>query len=92
MSESTHQMDPTFYRSPSEAIAAPTEQLAYVVAFDRAGQQPDALTVLDTDPGSDSYGQIVGWVDLDQTIGDELPRAATSTFQMTFSVSDHLST
>ena len=64
MSESTHQMDPTFYRSPSEAIAAPTEQLAYVVAFDRAGQQPDALTVLDTDPGSDSYGQIVGWVDL----------------------------
>ena len=72
MSESTHQMDPTFYRSPSEAIAAPTEQLAYVVAFDRAGQQPDALTVLDTDPGSESYGQIVGWVDLDQTIGDEL--------------------
>ena len=43
-----------------------------MVAFDRAGQQPDALTVLDTDPGSDSYGQIVGWVDLDQTIGDEL--------------------
>ena len=27
-------MDPTFYRSPAEAIAAPTEQLAYVVAFD----------------------------------------------------------
>jgi hypothetical protein len=29
--------DPTFYRSPAEAIAAPTEQLGYVVAFDRAG-------------------------------------------------------
>ena len=29
--------DPTFYRSPAEANAAPTEQLAYVVAFDRAG-------------------------------------------------------
>ncbi len=64
MSESTHTMDPTFYRSPSEAIAAPTEQLAYVVAFDRAGQKPDALTVVDTDPGSPTYGQIVGWADL----------------------------
>ena len=57
MSESTHTMDPTFYRTPSEAIAAPTEQLAYVVAFDRAAEKPDALTVLDTDPGSSTYGQ-----------------------------------
>ena len=71
MSESTHAMDPTFYRSPAEAIAAPTEQLAYVVAFDRAGEKPDALTVVDTDPGSDNYGQIVGWAEL-PTIGDEL--------------------
>ena len=29
--------DPTFYRSAAEAVAAPTEKLAYVVAFDRAG-------------------------------------------------------
>ncbi|RFU20461.1 selenium-binding protein SBP56-related protein [Geodermatophilus marinus] len=63
--------DPTFYRSPAEAIAAPTEELAYVVAFDRSGQRPDALTVVDTDPASDSYGQVVGWADM-PTTGDEL--------------------
>jgi len=26
--------DPTFYRTPGDAIAAPPEQLAYVAAFD----------------------------------------------------------
>src|ERR687886_688064 len=71
MSETAHTMDPTFYRTPSEAIAAPTEKLAYVVAFDRAAQRPDALSVVDTDPSSPTYGQIVGWADL-PTIGDEL--------------------
>ncbi|MGY1692692.1 selenium-binding family protein [Geodermatophilus sp. SYSU D01105] len=63
--------DPTFYRSAAEAIAAPTERLAYVVAFDRAGERPDALTVVDTDADSPTYGQIVGWADL-PTVGDEL--------------------
>ncbi len=63
--------DPTFYRSAAEAAAAPSERLAYVVAFDRAAQRPDALTVLDTDTASPSYGQIVGWADL-PTVGDEL--------------------
>jgi selenium-binding protein 1 len=71
MSESTHGIDPTFYRSPAEAIAAPTEQLAYVVAFDRAGERPDALAVVDTDPGSEAYGSVVGWTEL-STVGDEL--------------------
>ena len=33
-------MDPTFYRSAAEAVAAPAERLAYVVAFDRAGDVP----------------------------------------------------
>jgi selenium-binding protein 1 len=63
--------DPTFYRSPAEAIAAPTEQLAYVVAFDRAGALPDALAVVDVDQHSDDYGTVVGWADL-PTTGDEL--------------------
>jgi methanethiol oxidase len=63
--------DPTFYRTPAAAAEAPAEKLAYLVAFDRAGQRPDALTVLDTDPSSASYGQIVGWSDL-PTTGDEL--------------------
>jgi selenium-binding protein 1 len=66
-----HDIDPTFYRSPADAISAPPEQLAYVVVFDRAAQQPDALAVLDTDPASDQYGQVVGWADL-PTRGDEL--------------------
>ena len=64
-------IDPTFYRSPSDAINAPPEQLAYVVAFDRAAQQPDALAVLGTDPESAGYGQVVGWADL-PTRGNEL--------------------
>ncbi|MBB5158435.1 selenium-binding protein SBP56-related protein [Saccharopolyspora phatthalungensis] len=65
------ELDPTFYRSPGEAIAAPAERLAYVVAFDRDGAQPDALTVVDTDPESASFGRVVGWADL-PTRGDEL--------------------
>ncbi len=64
-------MDPTFYRSPGEAAAAPAEKLAYVVAFDRAGEKSDALTVIDVDTDSATYGQIVGWADL-PTKGDEL--------------------
>jgi selenium-binding protein 1 len=63
--------DPTFYRSPGEAAAAPAEKLAYLVAFDRSGEKPDALTVLDTDPESAGYGTVVGWADL-PTRGDEL--------------------
>jgi hypothetical protein len=35
--------DPTFYRSAAEAVAAPSEKLAYVVAFDRSGERHDAL-------------------------------------------------
>jgi selenium-binding protein 1 len=71
MSESTATTDPTFYRSPRDAVQAPPEELAYVVAFDRAGQRPDALTVIDVDPGSAGYGRVVGWADL-PTLGDEL--------------------
>ncbi|RRO18862.1 selenium-binding protein [Saccharopolyspora rhizosphaerae] len=68
---STPTVDPTFYRSPAEAIAAPREKLAYVVTFDRAAQRPDALAVVDTDPDSAEHGRVVGWVDL-PTTGDEL--------------------
>ena len=71
MSDSGHDVDPTFYRSPADAIRAPPEQLAYVVAFDRAAQQPDALAVLGTDPASAGYGQVVGWADLPSR-GNEL--------------------
>src|SRR5437870_3042100 len=48
--------DPTFYRSPAAAGAAPPEQLAYVAAFDPEGRQNDAMTVVDCDAGSSSDG------------------------------------
>ncbi|TWF96092.1 selenium-binding protein SBP56-related protein [Saccharopolyspora dendranthemae] len=68
---STPAVDPTFYRSPAEAIAAPPEELAYVVTFDRQAQQPDALAVIDTARDSPEHGRVVGWVEL-PTKGDEL--------------------
>jgi methanethiol oxidase len=63
--------DPTFYPSPREAAAGPTEQLAYVAAFDRSATRPDAIAVVDVDPSSSEYGRVVGWTDLPYT-GDEL--------------------
>ncbi|RMI38597.1 selenium-binding protein SBP56-related protein [Streptomyces triticirhizae] len=63
--------DPTLYRSPAEAVAAPPEPLAYVVGFDRSGETPDALFTVDTDPASETYGQVVGETRL-STLGDEL--------------------
>src|SRR3989442_15898693 len=64
-------IDPTFYRSPAAAIAAPPEQLAYVAAFDPDGRERDSITVVDCDADSASYGQVVGWAEL-PTTGNEL--------------------
>jgi methanethiol oxidase len=64
-------VDPTFYRSPAEAMAAAPERLAYVAAYDRAGRAKDALAVVDTDPASAGYGRVVGWAEL-PTAGNEL--------------------
>src|SRR5215218_2755997 len=63
--------DPTFYRSPGEAVAAPPERLAYLAAFDPAGQAKDAMAVVDCDPSSPNYGRLVGWAEL-PTAGNEL--------------------
>jgi methanethiol oxidase len=63
--------DPTFYRSPGEAVAAPPERLAYLAAFDPAGQAKDAMAVVDCDPSSPDYGRPVGWSEL-PTAGNEL--------------------
>jgi methanethiol oxidase len=63
--------DPTFYRSPGAAVAAAPEQIAYVAAFDPAGQANDALAVVDCDPNSSTYGGVVGWAEL-PTAGNEL--------------------
>ena len=63
--------DPTFYPSPRSAMKAASETLAYVVAFDPDRKTPDAVAVVDVDPGSQSYGKIVGMTPMPNA-GDEL--------------------
>ena len=64
--------DPTFYPSPRSAMSAPQEKLADVVTLNTADERrPDALRVLDTDPASSTYGQVVGSVEMPH-VGDEL--------------------
>ena len=63
--------DPTFYPTPADAIAAPPEKLAYVAAYDPASRSKDAIAVIDCDPSSSTYGEVVGWSEL-PTVGNEL--------------------
>src|SRR5579885_2065979 len=62
--------DPTFYPSARMAMQAPPERLAFVATLN-TDAVPDALAVLDVNPGSSSYGQIVGRVEM-PSAGDEL--------------------
>lgn len=56
--------DPTFYPSPGMAMQAPAERLAYVTMLNvgKNGKH-DAMGVVDLDPASTTYGQLVGQVD-----------------------------
>ncbi len=64
--------DPTFYPSPKMAMQAPAEHLAYVAMLNpRSDGRPDALAVVDVDPQSPGYGQIVGRLNMPNA-GDEL--------------------
>src|SRR5689334_11802847 len=63
--------DPTFYPSPKMAMEAPREQIGYVAVIDPSGARPDALAVLDLDPGSPSYGREISRLELPYA-GDEL--------------------
>jgi methanethiol oxidase len=63
--------DPTFYPSPTLAAQAPVETLAYVVTINPTGAGPDALTVIDLDPTSPTYGREVGRLQM-PNVGDEL--------------------
>ena len=66
--------DPTFYPSARMAMAAKPETLAYVATLNTSENgdgRPDALCVLDTDPQSADYGQVVGRLDM-PNVGDEL--------------------
>ena len=63
--------DPSFYPSPRMAMKAAPETLAYVAAFDPTATVPDELAVVDVDPKSATYGQIVHSLPMPHT-GDEL--------------------
>jgi selenium-binding protein 1 len=66
------QPDPTFYPSPKMAIGAPPEKLAYVALLNpKQDGTPDAIGVVDLDPGSPSYATQVGQVNMPNA-GDEL--------------------
>jgi len=56
--------DQTFYPSPKMAMQAPQEAVAYVAMLDLTFRTPDALAVVDVDPASKTYGQMVGRVDM----------------------------
>ena len=66
--------DPSFYSSPGEATAAAPETLAYVATLNtgtNGDRAPDAITVLDLEEGSPTYGTLVGRLDM-PNVGDEL--------------------
>jgi methanethiol oxidase len=63
--------DPSFYPSPSMAMAAEPEKLAYVAMLNPDPRKSDALAVVDLDSASECYGQLIGQVDMPGT-GDEL--------------------
>ena len=63
--------DPSFFPSPKLAAEAPPERLAYVAGLNVGNGQPDFIGVVDVDPGSPTYSQMVGKATL-PTVGDEL--------------------
>lgn len=65
--------DQTFYPSAKMAMNAPREKLGYVVTFNPTpgNGRRDALCVLDLDPQSAEYGQVVGRTET-EFAGDEL--------------------
>lgn len=72
-------IDPTFYPSARIAMESPPEKLAYVVALnplalsgqDNGRARGDVLAVIDLDPGSKTYGQVVNRLEMPYP-GDEL--------------------
>ena len=59
----------SFYPSPTMAMAAATEKLAYVAMLNPDAQKSAAFAVVDLDPTSSAYGQLVGrWTCLKRTM------------------------
>lgn len=59
MTVQTMRPDPTFHPSPKLAMAAPPEEYAYVVMLSGDHSQPDALGVVDVNPDSERFGDVV---------------------------------
>jgi len=62
--------DPTFHASPRLAMEAEREHLAYTALLSPDGSRPDALAVVDVDPESASYSQVLHRLDMPNR-GDE---------------------
>jgi selenium-binding protein 1 len=64
--------DPSFYPSPKMAMQAPPERFGYVVTLNTGrNERPDALCVVDLNPQSPTYNQVVNTLELPY-VGDEL--------------------
>lgn len=64
--------DPSFYPSPKMAMQAPRERHAYVATLNPGpGDRPDAISVVDLDESSPTFGQIVSTLEMPY-VGDEL--------------------
>ena len=63
--------DQSFYPSPTMAMQAPAETVAYVALLNPDATANDALAVLDVDPASPGYGAQIARVDM-PLAGDEL--------------------
>jgi methanethiol oxidase len=62
--------DPTFHPSPRLAMEAPRERIAYTALLSPDGSRPDALAVVDVEPGSPTYSQVLSRLDMPNR-GDE---------------------
>ena len=72
----TWRPDPSFYPSPRMAMQAPAEAAGLRRRVRPFARQPDALAVVDVDPASASYAQIVGQV------GDAQRRRRAAPFRL----------
>lgn len=63
--------DPSFYPSPRMAMQAPRETVGYVAVLNVDSSKPDFLGVVDLDPASSTYSQLIHRVEMPKT-GDEL--------------------
>lgn len=62
--------DPTFYASPKLAMGGPKETFGYVVLLSPDGKTSDALAVVDLDPASPKFGNVIHKIET-PNIGDE---------------------